>query len=96
MPSILFSIYSFFEIYGGLQTTKSNLESLLKTKKTLKRDAVNLQRLYDTCQEKVLMLYKTIGSYEQKIENINVEWDLNGLKVWMDKIKTYILIINPL
>tara|TARA_Y100000310_G_scaffold339316_1_gene431654 strand:+ start:704 stop:3862 length:3159 start_codon:yes stop_codon:yes gene_type:complete len=47
-----------------------NLESLLKTKKTLKREAANLQRLYDTCQEKVLMLYKTIGSCEQKIENI--------------------------
>jgi len=47
-----------------------NLESLLKTKKTLKWEATKLQRLHDTCQEKVLTLYKAIGSYEQKIENI--------------------------
>ena len=47
-----------------------NLESLLKTKKSLKWEATRMQRLYDACQEDVLALYKTIGSYEQKIENI--------------------------
>jgi len=47
-----------------------NLESLIKTKKSLKWEATKLQRLYEGCQEEVLTLYKTIGSYEQKIENI--------------------------
>tara|TARA_R110002020_G_scaffold100205_1_gene237151 strand:- start:1275 stop:4265 length:2991 start_codon:yes stop_codon:yes gene_type:complete len=47
-----------------------NLESLIKNKKKLKWEATRLQRLYDSCQEAVLTLYKTIGSIEQKIENI--------------------------
>ena len=46
-----------------------NLESLLKTKKSLKWEITKVERLYDACQEDVLTLYKTIGSYEQKIEN---------------------------
>ena len=47
-----------------------NLESLLKKKKALKWEATKLQRSYDTCQASVLVLYKTIGSHEQRIENI--------------------------
>jgi len=47
-----------------------NLESLLKRKKALKWEATKLQRFHSTCQESVLVLYKSIGSYEQKIENI--------------------------
>jgi len=47
-----------------------NLESLLKKKKVLKWEVTKLQRSYDTCQASVLVLYKSIGSHEQKIENI--------------------------
>jgi len=70
LMSLVFSLEEKLTEYELNKEAIENLESLLKRKKALKWEATKLKRSYDTCQESVLALYKTIGSYEQKIENI--------------------------
>jgi len=50
-----------------------NLESLIKKRTTLQAYLKKIQTQYDYCQQEVNELYKTLGSAEQKIKNIEEE-----------------------